>query len=203
MISEHQASRLALFTALSLAWTLASGCASTSQRSFAGPEEAAVAVLTALEEGRPGEADQIYGTFTQSRTNEELLYPVLYDAARGRFESGEPARAAQVLELLVDRHPTAAGSREALVYALFLERAEQGVATPDQTARLAEAIAGLRGTSPQLVPWVDLAETQLRIDEGRLGEARDSFARFLGAWEGEPAGLLTYAEDLNRYLQTH
>ena len=203
MISEPRTSRRALPAALLLVWTLASGCASTSQRSFTGPEEAAVAVLTALEEGRSSEAERIYGTFTKSRTNEELLYPVLYDAARSRFEGGEPARAAQVLELLVERHPTAAGSREALVYALFLERAEQGVATPEQASRLSEAIAGLRGTSTRVVPWVDLAETQLRIDEGRLDEARDSFARFLGTWEGEPTSLLTYAEDLNRYLQTH
>ncbi len=202
MISEPRKSPLAPAAALVLAWTLASGCASTSH-SFAGPEEAAVAVLTALEEGRSTDAERIYGTFTRSRTNEELLYPVLYDAARSRFEGGEPARAAQVLELLVDRHPTAAGSREALVYALFLERAELGEATSEQSARLSEAIAGLRGTSTRIVPWVDLAETQLRIDEGRLDEARDSFARFLGTWEGEPASLLTYAEDLNRYLQTH
>lgn len=178
-------------------------CASTRASSFAGPKEAAVAILGALDEGRPDDANRIYGLFTASPERERSLYPVLYQAAQDRFETGQPGEAAAVLDLLVFRHPTAVGSREALVYSLFLERARAGSSSPDLEDRLEAAIAGVRASSPRVEPRVELAETQLRIDQGRLDEARDAFTRFLGTWDGEPGDLMPYAEDLNRYLQSH
>ena len=182
---------------------LLTACASAPKRSFSGPEEAAALILTALDEGKGEEADGIYGDFSSSQVNEQALYPVLYEAARKRFEVGQPDSAADVLELLVNRHPASVGSRESLIYALFLQRALAGSADPDANAKLSEAIVDLRESTTVASPQVDLAETQLRIDQGRVDDARDAFARFLAGWDGQPTSLTLYVEDLNRYLQTH
>ena len=193
--------RHVLIAALAAATTL--GCAASRSASFETPEQAGQAILVALAEGRDADAARIHDAIASDPHDREHLYPVLYESARGRYEAGEPESAARVLEFLVERHPAAVASREALVYALFLQRAELEVPDPTLNQRLEAAIDGLRASSPATPAWLELVETQLAIDAGRLDAARTSYDTFLGRWDGEPAALLVYVEDLGRYLASH
>ena len=132
-----------------------------------------------------------------------MIFPILYDTAQARFEAGETQSSADVLRFVIDQHPDAVSHRQALIYALFLDRASQPEADRDLTTEIDQAIKGLRELEANPVAWLDLVETQQQIDRGDTLAARKSFAKFLDGWDQEPVELMLYVEDINRYLSTH
>jgi hypothetical protein len=51
--------------------------------------------------------------------------------------------------------------------------------------------------------WIELAETQVAIDDGDHARARATLDAFLTRWDHAPAELVVYVEDIDRYLQSH
>ncbi|MEM9802178.1 MAG: hypothetical protein AAGA20_17770 [Planctomycetota bacterium] len=193
-----------LFSCLAAVFALfLSSCVSTNVRTFATPEEATAAIVTAAEAGDLEEANRIFDSFARSSVQRDRVYASLFDTAEDRYESGRSGDAASIFAFVSSRYPNAVAARESLVYALFLDRASSGQVSADSTEALANAIDDFRAGSQTPSAWVDLAETQLSIDQGDLGRARTSFDSFLSAWDGSPPELLVYVEDIGRYLQTH
>lgn len=88
------------------------------------------------------------------------------------------------------------------MYALLLQRGVSGSADPGLSVELEGAVADVRGASETPAPWVDLAAALVAADAGDLARARESFAVFIGGWEGEPAALTIQVEELGRRLET-
>lgn len=170
------------------------GCALTS----VAPEEAGPRIVTALDEGKVSEAASVFGDTAER----ERLYPVLYQAAETRFEEGRYAQASEVLRFMKERYPDARSVREALLYSLFLERAEGGGLEEEELEEMA-ALASELENAPGAEPWVRLASVQVAVDRGRPEEAREALTGFVDSWDGQPASLLPYVEDLERWIQSH
>ncbi|TDJ72748.1 MAG: hypothetical protein E2O39_06155 [Planctomycetota bacterium] len=174
-------------------------CASTP----AGPPaDVAHEIVAALDVGRVEAADDAFAAVGERAEYRDKIYPVLFTAAGERFETGE-GDAVPLLRFLAAHYPDAIAVREALVYGLFLERAEQVTADPELVQELETTAAELRERGAPATPWLDLVDAQVAIDRGRTTEARVAFDQFLVAWNGSPNELWPYVEDLERYLTTH
>ena len=83
----------------------------------------------------------------------------------------------------------------------------EDVTVPPRTGelldRIDEVAADLRSTATDLPVWFDLIETQQAIDRGNPARAKRSLELFLENWNGEPAELMVYVEDFERYLRMH
>lgn len=177
-----------------LLWILA-GCASSPS---GPPEEVAPRIVTALDAGDEEEASELF-----EGAPSELLYPLLYEEARGRHGSGDGAGAARVLRFMATRYPRARAVREALVYSLFLERAAAEPPTPELLAELETRVAELRAEGGEPPVWIALVEAQLAVDRGRPNAAIEALATFHSGWDGRPEELAVYVDDLERYVATH
>ncbi len=191
--------RLTLF----LATLTVASCASTSVATFNTPEEATEAIVRAAEAGQDDEAQRIFDSFARSSVQRDKVYGAMFSAAAARYERGEGRGAAHILSFMAEQYPAAVSAREALVYALFVDRASAEVAEESQTEELALAVEDIRGKSGQTSAWVDLAATQVAIDRGDIATARSEFGHFLDAWDGAAIELVPYVEDIDRYLQSH
>jgi hypothetical protein len=178
---------------------LLAGCASTP---VGPPEEVAPRIVAALDAGKEHDAVELFEASAREKGAAERLYPLLYEEARARYQKGESEPSARVLAFMSRRYPEALAVREALVYALFLERAESEVPAPELVAAIGTAIEELRkaGASP---PWIALVEAQQAIDRGEPDAARAAFAGFKQDWDGRPEELTVYVEDIERYLVPH
>ncbi len=190
-------------TALLLVPFLGASCAATSVQTFANPTEATQAIVQAAEAGDQDEARRIFASFARTSVQRDKVYASLFNAAETRYERGNGAGAARILELVTTEYPKAVAAREALVYSLFVDRAGAEAPTEGQTESMALAIDAARSASSQTSAWVALAATQVAIDRGDTSSARAEFDGFLQGWDGQPADLLPYVEDLDRFLQTH
>lgn len=182
---------------------LAPSCASSGGRKYSTPEEATAAMISAAVAGDMPEAELIFETFADDPVQRDRAYVALFGAASERYGTGRSAEAANVLTFVTDRYPHAAAAREALVYALFLERAEAGAANEASSSAMKKAITAVRAGGATSPPGVELAETQVAIDGGDLDRARETFDAFLVGWDRTPADLVVYVEDIDRYLQSH
>jgi len=177
--------------------------ASCVSAATAPPDELAADIVAALDAGQRAHADALFASAAGSEAHRERVYPVVFGAARQRFEAGEPAAASAQLDFLTDAYPEARSARVALLYSLFLQRTEQAEAEPTLVLALGEAVADVREASSTPPAWVDLVEAQQAIDGGELDRARRSYDRFVAGWNGTPAPLTIYVEDVGRYLATH
>lgn len=191
---------LALLLTAGLTAGLAAGCASSPT---APPDELAQSIVVSLDAGDAGRAKSLYSTIEDDQTYREKLYPVVFGAARERFESGDAETAVTHLTFLSEAYPKATSVRVALAYALFLVRAGHEEADPELTKALREAVVGVRDSTPQPPAWIDLIDAQRAIDDGKLEEARIAYDRFLASWNGDPGSLVVYVEDVGRYLASH
>lgn len=167
------------------------------------PEEVAASLVADLDESRVDAAAERFDRVAGHAEYCEKLYPILYEAARERFDDGDCARSAELLRFMAPRYPDASAVREALLYSLFLVRAEQDPPQADLLEETDRVLAELRSCDAELPVWVDLVEAQQAADCARLPEARDALARFQDRWEGRPSTLLVYVEDLERYLSSN
>lgn len=190
----------ALTLSLSLALALLASCAATP----AGPpDQVASEILIALEAGETDKAGDLFEPVEDESSYREKIYPVVYDAAQMRYEQGEFETSVTMLRFLAQHYPDANAVREALLYGLFLERASQSTPDPQLLDEIEGTLAELQDASSSLPVWVDLVATQSHIDHGRLAEAEEAFIRFRQSWDGMPAALALYVNDLERYLASH
>ena len=166
------------------------------------PKEVATTLIEDLDAGRVQDADDLFDRIADDDSYREKVYPVVFEAARERYAQGDPAAAAQLLRFMAPRYPDALSVREALLYSLFLERAQSTAPDPALMEELDEALSELRASATEVPVWVDLVAAQQAVDRGERSAARESLARFLERWEGQPPELLLYVEDLERYLRT-
>lgn len=166
------------------------------------PEEVAAGVIDELDAGRPAEAGELFARIASDAEAREKIYPILFFEARDRYRLGDAAGAAEVLRFMAPRYPAGAAVREALLYSLFLERAQSETADAALVDEIGDVLADM-GEGEVVPEWVDLVRSQQAIDRGELSVARDALAQFLDSWEGNPPELMLYVEDLERYLRTH
>lgn len=167
------------------------------------PGEVADAILADLDAGRVSEATERFEAVSSDGRFREAVYPVLYDAASRRYRESQMEQAAPLLRFLSDHYPNAVAAREALLYTLLVIRAGQDAADPQLLAEMEHLLHRIHAASMDPPVWVDLAATQLEIDRGRLRDARAAYDRFRARWDRQPAELVEYVEDLDRYLQSH
>lgn len=167
------------------------------------PEMVAEGILADLDAGRPQAAAERFRAAAADADVRQRIYPMLYGDARRRYESGDYASAGLCLEFLAEHYPDAAAVREALVYALFLERSRLPAADPELVERIGRALTAVHERSVDPPAWLDLVAAQNALDQARPEQARVALARFHAGWDGHPAGLQTYIEDLDRYLASH
>lgn len=190
-------------SALLAAATLAAACVSTSVKTFGSPDEATAYIVETAVAGDYDEAARVFETYASSSIQRDRVFVDLYDAAQTRYETSRAAEAANLMRFVTTQYPDAVAAREALVMSLFMERAERDGPTDAGTRELDEAIAAVRESSDSPSAWVDLAATQTAIDRGDLDDARREFRNFTSVWNGGPAQIVPYVEDIDRYLATH
>ena len=168
----------------------------------APPEELANQLVTTLDEGRTKDARELFERVEDDAEYRDKIYPVLYGAARDRYQSGNSAGASTLLAFLHEGYPEAAAVREALLYSLFLQRASSEKPDPELMADIEQLVAEMRSTEGTLPVWIDLVEAQQGIDRGDSASAREAYARFLSAWDHRPSDpvLAVYVDDIGRWL---
>lgn len=172
---------------------------STSCLALTGPpEEVGDGIVAALAEGDTERAAYMYDRIERDPEYREQIYPTLFDAARDRYIGNDFEGAADVLRFMLPRYPQAMAVKEAMAYSLFLQRASTGRA--DGARELEELLESLGNRPIGSSPWIALVETQVAIDRGDDAAALDGFDRFLAHWNGGPAELAVYVDDLGRYL---
>lgn len=175
------------------------GCASAPS---GPPEEVAGRILTSLDADRPGEARASFERVADDRAYRREVYAILYSSAGERYASGDPEGAATLLRFLAEAYPDAPAVREALVYSLFLVRSRSEHATPESNRELEHWARELGEVPGARSPWLDLVDAQLAVDGDDPAGAREALTRFLESWNGEPAALLPYVEDLGRFASS-
>ena len=181
-----------LFTTLALG-----ACASTPT---APPREFAEAIAADLAAGRTEQASERYEDVADDEDYREQLYPVLFDAARVRYEGGDGSGAAAQLRFLADVYPDSRSVHEALVYALFLQRSSNSESDPALVAELTDTLGRLATFDGAGTSFVDLVAAQAAVDRGDSDAARTALDRFLQTWDGLPVELMPYIEDLSRAI---
>jgi outer membrane protein assembly factor BamD (BamD/ComL family) len=178
---------------------LFAGCAATPP---APPEELANTLLTELEAGKVDEARKLFEIVEDDDEYRDKIYPVIYGSARTRYLEGNPSNAAVLLRFLREGYPDAHAVPEALLYALFLQRAGQAEADPALTAEIDSLVSDLREEKTTLPVWMDLIEAQQAFDRGDVELARAAYSRFLATWDRRPNDplLYVYVDDIGRHL---
>jgi hypothetical protein len=176
-------------------------CACSTTKSAGPPAEVADQIVLAIESDQDARAGDLFDRATSD--DQDSMYPRLYQAAQSRYEAGDNTGAIELLRFMVENYLDAMSVRQALLYALFVERGTVASAAPGWTEECDRTLAQLRSSASSLPPWVDLCEAQLRADQGRTEDARRAFASFLQGWDGDPPELAVYVDDLERYLNTH
>ncbi|MEE8104636.1 MAG: hypothetical protein V3T86_03780 [Planctomycetota bacterium] len=185
------------FTLL-VAALLFAGCKSTSS---VAPAEAADQIAAKLAAGERNEAERFFDTVDDDEDDREAIYAVLYEQAQAHYEAREYTPAAHILRFLVDEYSDGKAAKEALLYALFLERGRAGKASDEKTLdEMADLVRDLRGKEAPV--WVDLAAAQVAADRKDFGGARKHLNRFREKWDGNPAGLENYLREIARFVDT-
>lgn len=173
------------------------GCQTTPP----GPPAAEAASIVAdLDADKPDAASGRFKRVTREQGFSDKLYPLLYEKARERYQRGDGAGASRILGFMSERYVHGTAVREALLYALFLERAGASKPDPKLVDKLEAALLAAREKPANDSAWRELIETQIAIDRGRLPEAKEALKRFRAVWDGKPDALATYVEDVDRYL---
>jgi hypothetical protein len=188
-----------LVPALLPALLLVAACQSTEGPP---PRDTAGEVAGLLVAGKTAEADARFATLA-GENDRALAYEVLFDRARKLTGQRDYDSSMRINRFLVKHYPDRLSAREALLYALWLDRARSGEPHPDRTRREMEDLAvsiGKAGTPPV---WADLAMAQVAADDGNVTVARASMARFRSRWNGRPASLGSYVTEMERWIASN
>ena len=189
-------------------WLILAALVALSACKSKGPtrsaEDAADEITAHLAADRREEADDVYKAVSSSERHRDVIYSTLWTRASERYDESDFASAAKVFGFLAEHYPRSTGAREALLYALVLERAgKPDVPTDKELAAMRDIIEDLRKREKQPPVWLDLAAAQVEIDQGQLATARLRLERFKAGWDGSPAELHAYVTELDRYLDSH
>jgi hypothetical protein len=187
--------RILLSLSLLLAW------ASCTASPKPPPDQVARSVIAALDQHDEPEAIRLFETSSEQPTDRDKMYPVLYAAASERYLQGDFSGSASLLRFTAQRYPEARAVREALLYSLVLQRAEQSSPDPALLREIEQLLEEIQDTPGAPFPWLDLVATQHFIDRQCWSDARHALQRFETAWSGSPPGLSMYVEDLQRFLE--
>jgi len=134
----------------------------------------------------------------------EAVYSVLFDRAQALADQRDYDSSIRIDRFLVSVYPDQRSAQEALIYSLWLARAQSGEPHDAGTVKEIESIAAqLRADGEPAPVWVDIALTQAAIDNGDLDAARTAMARFNARWDREPPSLRAYATELERFIESH
>jgi hypothetical protein len=187
-----------LSCALLTAALFAAGCKSTSG---VAPADAADQIAAKLAAGERNEAERFFDTVDDDEDDREAIYAVLYEQAQAHYEAREYTPAAHILRFLVDEYSDGRSAKEALLYALFMERGRTQKAADAKTLdEMADLIKDLRDEDAPV--WVDLAAAQVAADKKDFAGASKHLNRFRENWDGNPAGLENYLREIARFVET-
>jgi len=187
-----------LLSALLVAALLFPGCKSTSS---VAPADAADQIAAKLAAGERNEAERFFDTVDDDEDDRQAIYAVLYEQAQAHYEAREYTPAAAILRFLVDEYTDGKSAKEALLYALFLERGRAAKPFDEKTLdEMADLIKDLRDKDAPV--WVDLVAAQVAADRKDFAGARKHLNRFRDKWDGNPAGLENYLREIARFVDT-
>jgi hypothetical protein len=175
---------------------LVSACQSTEGPP---PRDTAGEMAGLLVAGKTAAADARFATLSDE-DDRAFAYEVLFDRAKKLTGQRDYDSATRINRFLVKHYPDRLSAHEALLYALWLDRARSGRPAPDGTRREMENLAVTirkAGTPPV---WTDLAMAQVAVDEGDVTVARASMARFQSRWNGRPSNLRSYVTEMERWI---
>ncbi|KAA3609575.1 MAG: hypothetical protein DWQ01_09605 [Planctomycetota bacterium] len=166
------------------------------------PGRVAARIVAHLNAGETEAANELFEDYASEDRYHQTLYPVLFDAAEEYHDTGRPAEAVSVMRFVVEQYPDGNAAKEALLYSLFLLRAEAGKADRLMLDEMGVLLDELEG-EPQNPAWIQLISTQYWIDRDRPREAKRAFEQFESEWNGRPSYLASYVTEIERWLQTN
>ncbi len=201
------------FLLLAAVVTLA-GCSSTQHparvseeqveaRAYVDVQQVAIEVAAHLMGGDVVAAEDAMMA-VEEREDYDALYSLLFDRAQSLAGDQDYDSCIRINRFLTKVYPGERSAKEALVYSLWLARAQSGQAHDAATVAEIDAVSARIRADGEAVPvWVDIALTQAAIDGGDLEAARVAMNRFNDRWDREPPSLRAYAAELDRYIDTH
>ena len=153
--------------------------------------------------GDPGAAEDALMVVEQPQ-DFEALYSVLFAQGQSLAAEKDYVSCTRLNRFLTKTWPEERSAQKALVYSLWLSRAQSGRAYDAATVQEIETLsARIRAGDEPAPVWVDIALTQAAIDSGDLAAARIAMDRFNTRWDREPPALRAYVAELDRYIDTH
>jgi hypothetical protein len=193
--------RTLITSCVGCALLLLAACAS-SRTPSGSPDKLATEIMNALDDGRVDDAVNLFADVSKSEEYRQKIYPLLFESAQDRYVRGDAAGSTALLSFMAKEYPDADAVQRALLFSQFMLRGQQESASPELIEEMEQTVKAVRTQSRPPV-WVDLVETQLLIDQGRLNDALDSFERFAEGWDGQPEAIAVYVEDIERDLASH
>ena len=187
-----------IMTAL-LALTVLAACQTTR----VPPGQVAEDVAVLLAAGDVAKAEEAFRHLADDE-GRDAAFPILFARGREMAEQRDYGTCIRLNRFLVTHYPKHMEAREALLFALWLERAR--TSKPHDGAAQKEMVAlgtAVRSAEKNPPVWIDLALAQVAIDSGDVEGARAAMARFTARWNGHPASLSDYALELERWLASH
>jgi hypothetical protein len=177
------------------------GCGSSSNLTA---DEAANRISDLLVAGEVDEADDIFDDVDGDDHYRETVYSVVYARAGDMYRKQKWSVAAVQLRFLTEHYENAAAPRQALLYTLLRQRAEQDKAPSSKEVKeVKQLVKTIRKAEEHPSPFVALAAAQAAVDEGRVDEARKEYDAFRAGWDGQPRELLDYTVEFDRYFMTN
>jgi len=167
-------------------------------------DEAANKISDHLVAGEVDEAEDIFDDVDGNEHHRETVYSVVYARAGDMYRKQKWSVAAVQLRFLSEHYEDAAAPRQALLYTLLRQRAQQ-TRTPstEQVKEVKRLVKTIRKQEENPSPFVALAAAQAAVDEGRVDVARKEYDQFRASWDGQPRDLLEYTVEFDRYFMTN
>jgi len=177
------------------------GCGSSSDMTA---DDAANKISDLLVAGEVEEANDLFDDIDGSDHHVETVYSVVYARAGDMYRKQKWSVAAVQLRFLHEYYPDAAAPRQALLYTLLRQRAQQTRAPNAKAIKeVKRLVKATRKAEEKPSPFVALAAAQAAVDEGRVDIARKEYDAFRATWNGQPRELLEYTIEFDRYFMTN
>ncbi len=191
--------RIALFSLLLLLPGLAA-CSATDLDSRT-PRQVAAEVADLLVAGDEGAAAELFDAWAEDEGARQAMYPVLFDIAEEHYDTGSARDAAAIMRFTASRYPNSLAAKEALLYSLLLQRAEEGALSRSGLDEMGDLVRELEGRA-QNPAWVSLAAIWYWIDRDRPEQAAEAWRDFQDTWNGRPSYLKPELVEIERWLET-
>jgi len=167
-------------------------------------DDAANKISDLLVAGEVEEANDLYDDVDGGEHHRETVYSVVYARAGDMYRKQKWSVAADQLRFLHEQFPDAAAPRQALLYTLLRQRAQQTRApSTKEVKEVKRLVKTIRKAEENPSPFVALAAAQAAVDEGRVDTARKEYDTFRATWDGQPRELKEYTVEFDRYFMTN